>query len=106
MRLKFDLPGGKMVPYRGGVTASTSIAIESQVHALRKFLFQGKPYAFAIDALAFIPEHYRAQIPRAKAVWVNDELLWVRVGVPRNAKTLAPFMASDDMEWKLGEAGK
>lgn len=52
---------------------------------------------------AWIPEHHRAAIAANDPGWVEEGVFVCRAIVKDNQRTLAPFLASGDLEWDVRE---
>jgi hypothetical protein len=57
----------------------------------------------AIRVHAWIPEHHRGAIAPNDLAWVSDGVLLCRAYLRDNKQTLAPFLASGDLEWDVRE---
>ncbi|MFD1556016.1 hypothetical protein ACFSHT_10325 [Paraburkholderia silviterrae] len=73
--------------------------IEAMVHGLRRVEFKGQIADDYVRALAFVPEQFRSHL-RESGRLVGAEHAWCTATLADNKKSLAPFLASGDDEWK------
>ncbi|WP_310630802.1 hypothetical protein [Paraburkholderia sp.] len=76
---------------------------ETMVIALRRLEFKDAMNEATIRALAFVPEGFRPHL-RAEKRLIDDEYAWCFAHLDDNKKSLAPFFASGDREWKTEAA--
>ena len=79
------------------------LASPTRVLSVRRVMRCGLPSDLEVEADAFIPEQYRGQISGQRDRWITPEIRRCVVMVADNRKTLAPFLASGDFEWKFGD---
>ncbi|WP_434715494.1 hypothetical protein [Paraburkholderia sp. A3RO-2L] len=76
---------------------------ESMVIALRRVEFRGALDEQTVRALAFVPDVFRVHLSEQRRL-VGGEYAWCSAKLADNKKSLAPFMASGDREWKTEAA--
>jgi hypothetical protein len=73
---------------------------ETMVIALRRVEFKGALDEQTVRALAFVPEAFRPHLREQRRL-VGGEYAWCSAKLADNKKSLAPFLASGDREWRL-----
>lgn len=90
--------------YKNRISAVEDLVpLHTSVRALRRIVVDGVRDEVAIEADAFIPERCRKGVLGPRSKWSDDEHRWCLVYVQANRKTLAPFIASGELEQKIGE---
>lgn len=73
--------------------------VETSVHWMRRQEFQGALIEDCVWVRAFAPERFRSHLRASKRL-IDDEYVWCLAKLVDNKKSLAPFIASGDVEWK------
>ncbi|WP_321953127.1 hypothetical protein [Paraburkholderia bannensis] len=100
IRLQVRMPviGMFSIGGRSGVGEVEQL-VETTVTGLRRSEHNGVQVEGSAMALAFVPEQFRRHLRETKRL-VGEEHAWVAAKLADNKKSLAPFMASGDREWK------
>ena len=59
-----------------------------------------RPGADTVEVDAWIPEARRRGVDAPKGAWVGDGVLRTRARIDQNRKSLAPLLASGELEWR------
>jgi hypothetical protein len=107
MVLKVQVPQEVTVfygKYRNRMSAVEDLVpLITSVRAIRRIFIDGRRDEVAIEADAFIPPHHRKSILGPRSKWIDDEYRRCLVYIQDNRKTLAPFIASGELEQKIVE---
>ncbi|WP_322069948.1 hypothetical protein [Paraburkholderia bannensis] len=100
IRLQVQMPviGVFSIGRRSGVGEVEQL-VETTVTGLRRSEHNGLRVEGSAMALAFVPEQFRRHLRETKRL-LGDEHAWLTVKLADNRKSLAPFMASGDLEWE------
>ena len=91
--------------YRNRMSAVEDLVpLITSVRAIRRIFIDGHRDEIAIEADAFIPAHYRKSICGPRSKWIDDEYRRCLVYIQDNRKSLADFVASDELERKIEES--
>lgn len=104
IRLQVEMPviGTFSIKGRSGAGEVEQL-VETTVIGLRRREYNGALVGRSAMALAFVPEQFRRHLRETKRL-VDGEYAWCVATVAGNKKSLAPFMASGDREWKKEES--
>jgi hypothetical protein len=70
------------------------------VYRLERVMYQHRGPLF-VYAEAWIPEHHRTGFLPGDLSWIGDGIYRAKAYVEFNRNTLAPFLASGDLEWDV-----
>jgi hypothetical protein len=106
LRLQVQMPmiGMFSIGGRAGVGEIEQLT-ETMVIALRRMERKGALSEDSARALAFVPVEFRRHLRETRRL-VGEEHAWVAVRLADNKKSLAPFMASGDLEANCDEVAK
>lgn len=104
IRLQVEMPTIGMFSIKGRTSVGEVEQLtETMVIALRRSEFKGALVEGSARALAFVPDEFRPHL-REKGALIDGEYAWCGAKLADNKKSLAPFMASGDREWKVEES--
>lgn len=104
IRLQVQMPTIGMFSIKGrAAVGEVEQLTETMVIALRRIEFKGALVEDSVRALAFVPDAFRTHL-REKGWLIEGEYTWCAAALADNKKSLAPFMASGDREWKTEES--
>lgn len=104
IRLQVQMPTIGIFEIRGrSAVGEVEQLTETMVIALRREEFRGAVNDQQARALAFVPQVFRAHL-REMGRLIDGEYVWCTAKFADNRKSLAPFMASGDREWKTEAA--
>lgn len=104
IRLQVKMPSIGVISVRGHVrSGDVEAPVETMVDALQRLEFNGALTSDAVRVRAFVPPIYRAHL-RQRGRLIGVDRVWCFAYVEDNKKSLAPFMASGDLEWNAEEA--
>ena len=85
-------------------TVEDLMPLVTSVRAIRRIFIGDVRDEVAIEADAFIPVHSRKSIRGPRSKWIDDEYRRCLVYIQDNRKSLADFVASDELERKIEES--
>lgn len=77
------------------------VPLVTSVRAVRLIVREGAPDPVAVQVDAFIPERERRGIEGRATKWITPEVYRCIAYIRENRKSLAAFLASGDLEWRL-----
>ncbi|MGP8437165.1 hypothetical protein ACT2FY_13025 [Paraburkholderia fungorum] len=109
MRLLIEIPDGigwlshgRRIGRTRFSTYGKTKRIETTVYRLERVMYEHRGPRF-VYADAWIPEHHRGGFIPGDLDWVGDGIYRAKAYVEFNRTTLAPFVASGDLEWDVKE---
>jgi hypothetical protein len=104
IRLQVQMPTIGMYSIKGRTAVGeVEQLVETMVDGLRRREFKGVLAEDLVLARAFVPEQFRRHL-REKGRLIDGEYAWCIAMLADNKKSLAPFIASGDREWKTEES--
>lgn len=77
--------------------------VETMVDRMKRQEFKGALVEGSVWVRAFAPDQFRFHLRESKRL-IDGEYVWCIAKLSDNKKSLAPFIASGDLEWKTGGA--
>jgi hypothetical protein len=100
IRLQVKMPTIGVFSIKGrSAVGEVEQLVETMVDGLRRREFKGALADDLVLARAFVPEQFRRHLSETGRL-VDGEHTWCVAMLEDNKKSLAPFMASSDREWK------
>ncbi|POR54559.1 hypothetical protein B0G62_102167 [Paraburkholderia eburnea] len=100
IRLQVQMPTIGVFSIKGrSAVGEVEQLTETMVIALRRSEHNGVIAEDCVRALAFVPEQFRVHLSERRRL-IDGEYAWCFARLADNKKSLAPFMASGDREWK------
>ncbi|WP_434663504.1 hypothetical protein P5W99_24500 [Paraburkholderia sp. A3BS-1L] len=102
IRLQVKMPTIGVFSIKGrSAVGEVEQLVETMVDGLRRSEFKGVIAQDRVLVRAFVPELFRRHM-RETGRLIDGERAWCVAMLEDNRKSLAPFLASGDREWKMG----